>query len=251
MPEPADSGLYAYGIVPSGSPVPDHLRGMDGRPVELVTDHELAALVTGVSLPRPPGRRRDLLSHSEVLNTLAAEQDVIPLKFGTVFPDAGSIVHDLLAARSASLARLLDRVRDAVQLNLRASYVEERVLAGVVRGNREIRELRDRTRGLPIGAPHPDALHLGRLVSGAIGDLRREDSEMLAERVLPLARESRVRERATTDHVLDVALLVDRESVTFVEAKLERVAAEVHERIRLQLTGPLAPFDFLEEEPWG
>ena len=61
---------------------------------------------------------------------------------------------------------------------------------------------------------------------------------MLAECVLPLVRDSRVRERATTDHVLDIALLVDRESVAMVEAELERVAADVHERIRLQLTEP-------------
>jgi Gas vesicle synthesis protein GvpL/GvpF len=251
MPEPSDSGLYAYGIVPSGSRVPDHLRGMDGHAVELVTDDALAAVVTAVVLPRPPGRRRDLLSHSDVLNSLAVQQDVIPLKFGTVFPDAGAIVQDLLAARSAPLSMLLDRLRGAVQLNLRASYVEERVLAGVVQGNREISELRDRTQGFPEGTPHPDALRLGRLVSGALDDLRTEDSAMLVERVLPMVRESRIRERATTDHVLDIAMLVDRESIAFVESELERVAAEVHERIRLQLTGPLAPFDFLEEEPWG
>jgi hypothetical protein len=51
--------------------------------------------------------------------------------------------------------------------------------------------------------------------------------------------------------VLDRALLVDRESVALVETELERVATDVHERIRLQLTGPLAPFDFVEDEPWA
>jgi hypothetical protein len=66
-----------------------------------------------------------------------------------------------------------------------------------------------------------------------------------------LVRESRVRERGTTDHVLDLALLVDRESLGVVERELEAIATDVHERIRLQLTGPLAPFDFVQEEPWG
>jgi hypothetical protein len=36
-----------------------------------------------------------------------------------------------------------------------------------------------------------------------------------------------------------------------VESELERVATDVHQRIRLQLTGPLAAFDFVEEEPWA
>ena len=97
MPEPGDTGLYVYGIVPStGSSLPEHLRGMDGHAVELVTDGELGAVVTAISLPRPPGRRRDLLSHSDVLNALATDLDVVPLRFGTVLPDADAVVRDLL-----------------------------------------------------------------------------------------------------------------------------------------------------------
>lgn len=252
MAEPGDTGLYVYGIAPStSSSMPEHLRGMDGHVVELVMDGGLGAVVTSITLPRPPGRRRDLLSHHDVLNVIAAERDVVPLRFGTVFPDADTVVHELLTERVEPLTKLLDRLTDSVQLNLRASYVEERVLADVVQGNREIRALRERTKGLPDGTPHPDALRLGRLVSLVLDDMRREDSTLLAECVLPLVRESRVRERATTDHVLDLALLVDREAVSTVEAELESVAADVHERIRLQLTGPLAPFDFVDDEPWA
>jgi hypothetical protein len=244
--------LYVYGIVPVPSaPTPADVLGMDGRDVGLVTAGELGAVVTEIVLPRPPGRRRDLLSHSDVLNAVARHGDVLPLRFGTVFPDAASVVTDLLASRPETLVKLLDRVAGAVQLNLRATYVEERVLAEVVAASSEIRRLRDRTKDIPEGTPHPDAVHLGRLVSGVLADLRREDSALLVEQVLPLVRDSRARERVTTDHVLDLALLVDRGAVGAVEEQLERVAADVHERIHLQLTGPLAPFDFVEEEPWA
>jgi gas vesicle protein GvpL/GvpF len=252
MPEPADTGLYVYGIVPAPSAsIPADLHGMDGHAVELVTADELGALVTQIALPRPPGRRRDLVSHSDVLNAIAGEGDVVPLRFGTVFPDAAAVVSELLSTRTETLAKLLDRVAGAVQLNLRATYVEERVLAEVVAGSSEIRELRNRAKHLPADTPHPDAVQLGRLVAGVLADLRRQDSAMLAECVLPLVRDSRARERATTDHVLDLAMLVDRMAVGAVDEQLERVAAEVHERIHLQLTGPLAPFDFVEEEPWA
>jgi len=223
---------------------------MEGHRLECVTDGDLGAVVTEISLPRPPGRRRDLLSHSDVLNAVAGHHDVVPLQFGTIFPDAHAVVTDLLRPRSTGLARLLDRVFDAVQLNLRATYVEERVLAEVVQGNRDVRRLRERTKHLPEGTPHPDALRLGQLVSSELDGMRRDDSAMLAECVLPLVRESRERERATPDHVLDIALLVDREAVAIVEAELEGVAQDIYERIRLQLTGPLAPFDFVEADPW-
>jgi hypothetical protein len=248
MPDPGDTGVYAYGIVPAvGSSLPGDLQGMDGHGVELVTAGRLGAVVTSIALPRPPGRRRDLLSHSEVLTTIASDLDVVPLRFGTVFPDADAIAQELLTDRAQFLTDLLDRVAGAVQLNLRASYVEARVLADVVSGSRDIRRLRERTKHLPEGMPHPDALRLGQLVSNALGELRHDDSGLIAARVLPYVRDSRVRERATPDHVLDVALLVDRTRVPVLEAELEDLADDVHDHIRLQLTGPLAPFDFVEE----
>ncbi len=257
MAEPGDSGLYVYGVTrTAGSARPAEpwqgLVGMDGHPVAVVSGPDgLSAAVTEVALPRPPGRRRDLLSHSDVLNALATTSDVVPLRFGTVFADADEVVDELLVAWSESLTALLDRVSGAVQFNLRASYVEERVLAGVVHGSPEIRRLRERTQALPAGTPHPDVLRMGRLVAAAVGDLRREDSALLAESVLPLVRESVVRERSTPDHVLDLALLVDRRTATDFEEHLEQVAADVHERIRLELTGPLAPFEFVGGEPWA
>jgi hypothetical protein len=249
MPDPGHSGIYVYGVLrtPPGPALPEDLSGMDGDALEVVEAESLGAVVTAVVLPRPPGRRRDLLSHTDVLNTLATRLDVVPLRFGAVFPDRAAVVDELLIPRGQQLEGLLDRLADGVQLNLRASYVEERVLADVVSGNPEIRRLRERTKDLPEGTPHPDAVRLGQLVSAVLDDLRREDTALLAESVLPLVRDSRVRERFSTDHVLDLALLVDRESVGVVEDELEAVAADVHERIRLELTGPLAPFDFLDE----
>lgn len=252
MPEAGDTGLYVYGVVASVDAAwHSDLHGMDGHPLEVVASEGLGAVVTEISLPRPPGRRRDLLSHSDVLNAVAVECDVVPVRFGTVFPGPDEVVDEFLSLRTDELTLMLERLANAVQFNLRASYVEERVLAEVVQADPDIRRLRERTKALPPGTPHPDVLRLGRMVSATMADLRREDSALLAESILPLVRESRVRERSTTDHVLELALLVDRDLMAVFEEQLEQVAADVHERIRLQLTGPLAPFDFLEEGPWG
>ena len=45
--------------------------------------------------------------------------------------------------------------------------------------------------------------------------------------------------------MLDVALLVDDERRADFEEQLESLAEEVHERIRLRLVGPMAPYDFV------
>jgi hypothetical protein len=52
------------------------------------------------------------------------------------------------------------------------------------------------------------------------------------------------------DHLLDVALLVDTARVPEFEDQLEMLAEAFHERFRLRLTGPVAPYDFAEADRW-
>jgi hypothetical protein len=250
MPEDRDTGWYVYGIVRGPVELPA-VPGMDGGPLEFVADDDLSAVVTEVTVERPRGRRRDLISHSDVLNALAKDHDVVPLRFGTVVTDPESIVTEVLAERRPLVADVLARTAGAVQLNLRVSYVEDAVLAGVVRSDPVIRDLHERTRAIPAGTPHPDALRLGRLVSDALTSKRRGDSRLLMEAVLPMVRDSRARDRPDVAHVVDLALLVDRESVAMLETELEAIAEDVHDRMRLELMGPLAPYDFVQEEAWA
>jgi hypothetical protein len=114
-----------------------------------------------------------------------------------------------------------------------------------------VAELRRRTRGLPEGAVHPDLVRLGEAVSGAMETKRRDDSAMLLDFVAPYAADTVVWPGRDLEHVVDVALLVTRDRVGEVEEALEDLAAELHERIRLRLVGPVAPYDFVDGPSWG
>jgi hypothetical protein len=52
------------------------------------------------------------------------------------------------------------------------------------------------------------------------------------------------------ERILDVALLVEDEQASALEDHLEMLAEQVHDRVRLSLTGPLAPYDFVSEVAW-
>ena len=56
---------------------------------------------------------------------------------------------------------------------------------------------------------------------------------------------------AGVEHVLDVALLVDDDRRAEFEEHLEGLAEAVHERIRLRLVGPVAPYDFVGGDAWA
>lgn len=242
------TGCYVYGVVPAGADLPP-VQGIDDAPVELVDYDDIAAVVAEITLDRPPGRRAELMAHTAVVDALAAGGQVMPVQFGSIVDDRES-VRQLLEAEHDRFADALARLAGCRQLNLRATYVEEQVLAELVRERPEIAELRRRTRDLPEGAVHPDLVRLGELVAHALDHKRDVDAPLVMAAVEPRVVAQRPRRGGGVEHLLDVALLVADDQVAGLEDDLEALAEAIHERIRLRLVGPVAPYDFVGEDAW-
>ena len=243
-----DSGLMLYAVARADHRPPEGLTGLDDNPVELLIEGGLAAVVGEFALDRPPGRRQDLTAYSRVVDALPDGGPVAPFRFGTVMPDATTVVEEVLVAEGDRLRALLDSLEGQRQYNLRATYVEEAVLAEIVQGDRRIQDLRERTRGLPADvqdAAYGDRVRLGELVSQQWRRLAIADAETLLAELSPAVTAHVLRREPGPDAVLDAALLVADDRSGEVEDLLERLAAESHGRLRMRLVGPLAPYDFV------
>ena len=249
--EESGTGYYVYGVVPAATRLPKGLRGLDEVPVEQVEYDDIAAVASPFQLDRPPGRRAELVAHSRVVDRLVESVTVVPAQFGSVMADRDSVVTDLLGPDHDHFVELLHHLEGHCQLNLRATYVEEQVLAEVVRDRPDIAELRRRTRGLPEGTVHPDLVRLGELVAATMEGKRAVDADQVLAVVTPRTVAHVVRPARGLDHVVDLALLVTREQLGPLETDLEDFAEAVHDRIRLRLTGPTAAYDFVGEAAWA
>jgi hypothetical protein len=243
-----DVGLYFYCVVPAGTDTAG-LHGLDDVEVETVEHGGVSAVVSKLSLDRPPGRSAELVAHARVVDALAAVTDVVPAQFGSALDNDLSEVAGFLDDEGDRIRSALSRLGGKVQLNLRASYEPDQVLAELVQQDPLVAELRSRTRELPSGVPHPDLVRLGEAVSRGLTRKRVEDAESLLDVVLPHVSEHIQRPGGEYD-VLDAALLVERSAMPTLEQALEELAEVVHERIRMRLVGPVAPYDFVEDVAW-
>lgn len=243
-------GWYLYGIVPvdedGAADLPEGLAGIDDSGIEVVAHGPVGAAVGAIALERPPGRRADLVAHKTVLDALAEAGPVVPVQFGSVMPSRGAIVEDVLAPDAEHFAALLADLAGKVQFQVRATYHEGIALAEIVEGDPEIAELRRRTRELPEDAAYGERVRLGELVARAMEAKREQESWIVLDAVLPHVAAHQVRPGASVDHLVEVAVLVDEADRVAFEDALEGVAEALHERIRLQLLGPMAPYDFVE-----
>ncbi len=238
------SALYVYGVVEAGTAGALKARGIGGAPVREVAHGGLAALVSEVETP-VRAKRRELLAHTEVLNDAVAAGTVLPLSFGTTFPDADTLVGELLASRGAELKRLLEQLEGRVELTVKAFYRPDVVLAEIVRSNPRIAGLREATRGRPEAATHGARLELGTAVAAELEARSRRDAAAILEALRPLAVDVRVDETPIEHQVVRASLLVARWDVPAVDAAMDDLARRHAGRIDFKYVGPLAPHSFV------
>lgn len=250
MSEPvalAQDAYFVYGIVPAGTQVPEDLLGLRDDPPEVLASDRVAALVDTVDPERPLGTRDDLLAYRRVLEEVGATTTVVPVAFGSVLPDAEAVVEHLLVLSEDHFAELLDYFRDRREYVLRARYHQDVILSEVVAEQPEVAELREQTRDLPEEVNYPARVRLGELVAAAVEEKRWVDGEQVIDHLAPYAVDHRVRELTGLEDMIEVALLVDDARGEEFEAAAEGLAERVHTRARLQLLGPMPPYDFVQE----
>ena len=107
-----ETGYYVYGVVRADADrVPEGLVGVDGAAVQTVEHGPVAAVVGLIGLDRPPGRRADLVAHSEVLDKLVASGPVVPVQFGSVLDDEETVRDGLLREQGDLLRQTLENLR--------------------------------------------------------------------------------------------------------------------------------------------
>jgi hypothetical protein len=245
--------LYAIGGVALRSVLPSGLIGIGGAPVRVVVGERLAAIVSYVDplqFGAEPLRRnlQDLSwvavaarAHHAVVDAVWRHQPVAPLRLATIYRDERS-VRGLLSAREAEFVDVLDRIRGRQEWGVKA-FTRVRDEPGPANGaetglgpgaayllrKREVRERTSRVRRRGQDA----AEHLHRLLTASARDNRRYAPQDLRVAGHP------------ADLVLNAAYLVEESASADFQHTVEGWQSP---DIRVELTGPWAPYSFASLE---
>lgn len=240
---------YVYGIIPAEASLPEGLTGTDGSEVSLVRHGDLAAVVSEIRADRPLGTRSDLLAHERVVESVAEDTTMVPLRFGAVVTTADAVVEEMLAPHHDWFADVVAELDDRVEFSVLGTYVQDTVLREILTEDPEARRLQQGLRDLPEDAGYYDRVRLGELIVKALEAKREVDNEAVAEALAPHAVAVAPRQAAGEDTAADVAFLVDRDRRQEFERAVDELGREWAGRIRLRVLGPLAPYDFVPATP--
>ncbi|WP_036961680.1 GvpL/GvpF family gas vesicle protein [Promicromonospora kroppenstedtii] len=238
--------LYLYGLVLPTTDVPDDVDGLGAGGVRLVGLGQIAALTSEIPEAEVIGMPAEVRAYTAVLDGVAAEHPVLPLKFGTAVLDEGAVDDAFPAERRASLAAALRRLDGLAQFTLQVRYVTDTVLTELITEDTEIAELRSFLQVLPTDTAYQARIRLGELIVQGFARKREHDVALLRHELAPFAIELQEHETELVEDVVEVAVLVRRTELTAFEAALEKLAASAWGRATFRLVGPQAPYDFVD-----
>jgi Gas vesicle synthesis protein GvpL/GvpF len=213
--------LYLYALTDAPATVPDRPGVGGSRPAaeHLGGFDAIVSRVSGTTAPTEEA----ILAHAEIVDQLAAANEaVLPARFGSVFADTAAL-REVVERRADELQVALDEVRGCVELGLRVL--------------------------VPNGTAEAPASSGRDYMARRLAAL--QESERVADTVhAPLAALARVSERRlrVTPHLLlTAAYLVPRTQVDAFRTALAAVE-RVHPELTLACTGPWPPYSFTTVE---
>ena len=246
--EPA-VGSYVYGVVAAGARIPEDLEPVPGRGVEtglgLVTHDRVAAVVSDVPTDRALGTRKDLMAHESVLNAIARETTVLPMRFGAVVADDDAVADELLGPHQDYFVRALEQMDGHTEFRLRGDYQQDIVLAEIVESDPQIARLRDAVAGVDEDAAYYDRIKLGEAISHAFDGLRADDAQAAVDALSGYAVATEVKEAGGENGAVHLAFLIRTDHRSDFERAVDDLGDRWSGRIDLRLIGPTAAFDFL------
>jgi hypothetical protein len=242
--------LYIYGILPAhavhGVAANSAVcgTGLSGAPVTCLPVDGFAALVSDTEGAPVARTRRNLIAHTSVLERALTLGTVLPLRFGTIVPDALHLAGCLAANRAPFIAALAD-IDGCVELGVKAIWRKGLVFADIVERDTGLRGLRDRLRSRPAGETYYERIELGRRVEAALAERRVTEAERILADLQPLAvRETELR-MTDDDMIFHRAFLVRRAHETAFDAVMERLAGQLSDRVEFRYVGPVPAFNFV------
>ena len=238
---PVPQALYVYGITPAGVRTP-RSAGVDGAPVRMLTESGLCAAVSAAP-PRLRPRRRDLMAHQSVLDELAAQGPVLPMRFAVLSPRTDALLSQL-RSDAAHLTAQLDGVRGCVELNVKGTVVPGH-FADLVRRDDKLRTLALRTRRRP---DYEANVRLGEAIALGVRREARRAAREVVDRLAPLA--VRTVQGATDDEqVLSASFLLRSADEPRFREAVAALARDRGDRLALSVTGPLPCYSFVDPRP--
>lgn len=237
-------GKYIYCIVRDEAHGDVASPGIDGSPVELISEGDLTAVVSDSPLIEYESSRRNMLAHTRIIEEVMGRQTALPVCFSTIAPSVEALLR-LMQRRRGEFVGLLAGLDGRAELGIKALWADDGVYQELLAEHATIRELRDSLADKNPIESHYERIRLGELVETAMRRKRIDDGELILQALKPLAQKTRTNKLISERMVLNTAFLIDRSREHEFDRTIADLDAAMGARIKFKYVGPVPPYNFV------
>jgi hypothetical protein len=241
-------GKYLYGFIHTDQRQSFGPIGIEGVHVSAVPYRDIAAVISNLphmefdALPKET-LLRYLTVYQSVLETALKVQQIIPVKFGTVLEGDASLQVALEQGHNRVLAGLRE-MEHKIELDIAALWpVLDPVLAEIGEVE-EIKALKKNASGMSEDDRFDLRVKVGKRIKTLLDQRREQLKDEIMHAILPYAEAHRVHGLMDDSMLLNVAILIQREQASSLEADIARLDRCYDNRINFRIIGPLPPYSF-------
>ena len=219
--------------------------GDEESQVYTINHSDIAAVVSDSETIWFDSSRRNMLVHTQVTERVMEQHTVLPVRFGSVMPDAEAVKNELLRDRYNELDELLKQMDNRVEMGLKSFWYEEKLFKEILDENDTIRKLRDSLMGRSAEESYRDRMRLGEMIELSMDKKRALESEELLDSLRPLASDIHLQDIIVDRMVLNAAFLIQRDLEPQFDAAIQRLDADHSDRMLFKYVGPAPPYNFV------
>lgn len=243
--------IYLYGLLhPDAAAQRLDLGALSGvtGPVEMVpTDQGYLIYGPGHDGEILP-KRRFLLAHTRVLETVNVLGTLLPMRFGMSAPDLAEVT-TMMAREAAAITAQFARLEGAIELGVRIDVPRDVALDATLAAHPALAAERDRLASMPR-PPHFQAAELGRQLAEALDRRRNAAQKALVGALKPQMRDYVLRRPEADTQVLCLDALIPRlaeaDFVAAVEAATRALSIAPGGEPQIRLIGPVPAYSFVQ-----
>ena len=253
-----NDALYVYGVVKFGFDLDWREAGINGENVYTISENSFSALVHNCEekpyISENPAKIKELIiEHNNILDRAIKYFDgVIPLHFNTIIKKGENSSQDALKKwlndNKERLERIWDKIESKKEYGVRIYYEKEKIMQEVS-SSKEIENIQGQE-GKGLGLSYLLQSKAKTKINEIVWDKVNEFKNKFYSDIKKVTNDlkinpSRIFIDEEKDLLLSLSILADERQMPKIKRILER---KMGNDFSFQLTGPFAPYSFVEDE---
>ncbi len=239
------SWTYIYGLVRSSETHPVVAQPIVNPDAELrfVVVGEVAALVSQVPSDDVTANRRNMMTHTRVLEVAMQDRTIVPARFGMIAASEGHVLRGL-RPQTTKLIGMLDDLDERIEAGIRMTWDQPMLIAEVVRETPKLAKLAEQMRKKTEAEGYYDRIDLGRMTDEALKAKRDKEAASILNRLATHAVRKVALPPGEDMVMLNAALLLDRSQERAFINEVEAIERENGDRLRIKVVSPVPAYNF-------